>query len=190
MKDHELIERIDNGDKDAFDILFKKYYKPLKLYISSLSKDSYLAEDIVQEVFVNIWLNRGNLNVKKSVKGYLFWVSYTSFIDHYRKTKNRLNLFQDIKEKAIRDALPVDTEVMDLKIKKLQQIIETLPPICKNVLELNKINGLKYDEIAVKLNISKKTVESHMRAAFKKIRKGFENDAIILLLIRKLYLKL
>lgn len=184
MEDQELIDRIKHDDRDCFDLLFKKYYRPLVLYIRSLSKDMDLAEDIVQDVFFNLWSKRSKITIKKTVKGYLFWISYTSYIDHYRKSKHRSNLFNDIKEKAFRDALPEDTEVMELKIKKLKSVIESLPPNCKKVLELNKMGGLKYDEIALTLNISKKTVESHMRTAFEKIRQGFDNDPLILMLIR------
>lgn len=179
MKDQELIDKIKNNDRDSFDILFRKYYRPLVLYIKSLSQDVELAEDLVQDIFLNLWSNRSDLKIKKTVKGYLFWITYTSYIDHYRKTKNRINLFDDIKEKAFRDALPEDNEIMEMKVEKLKVIIESLPPSCKKVLELNKMSGLKYDEIALSLNISKKTVESHMRTAFEKIRQGFEKDPLI-----------
>lgn len=187
MEDQELIDKIKNNDRDSFDVLFKKYYRPLVLYIRSISQDIDLAEDIVQDVFFSLWSNRSGLNIKKTVKGYLFWISYTSYIDHYRKTKHRSSLFNEIKEKAFRDALPEDTEVMEMKVKKLKSIIENLPPKCKKVLELNKMGGLKYEEIARTLNISKKTVEAHMRTAFEKIRQGFEDDPLILFLIKPWY---
>ena len=190
MEDSELIYKIENDDRDAFDKLFKKYYKPLVSYIKSLSRDLFVAEEAVQQVFMNLWLNRHQLKINKTVKSYLYWVSYTTYIDQYRKTKHRAHLLDDIKEKAIRDALPEDKEFMNKRIKKLKQLIETLPPVCKEVLELSKIAGLKYDEIAQKLNISKKTVEAHMGTAFKKIRKGFESDNMFFLFIRKLNIKL
>ncbi|WP_375141560.1 sigma-70 family RNA polymerase sigma factor [Aestuariibaculum sp. M13] len=63
--------------------------------------------------------------------------------------------------------------------------MNTLPPKCKEILELNKLRGLNYKEIAEKLNISEKTVENQMSVAYKKIRKGFENDRLFLPLILK-----
>lgn len=186
MKDKKLLDRLKKDDTVAFDILFNMYYKPLVNYISAISQERQLAEDIVQNVFMNLWLNRHNLRINKTLKGYLYWVSYTNYIDKYRKTKLRSHLLDDIKEQAIRDALPEDKELGLRRIEKLKQIIETLPPVCKEVLELNKMRGLKYEEIAKRLNISKKTVESHMRAAFKKIRKGFESYNMFLFFIRSL----
>ncbi len=190
MTDYDLIHKIKNDDTEAFDVLFKRYYRVVVQYIRSISHDKYLAEDVVQQVFMTIWLNRHDLKINKSVKGYLFWVSYTTFVDQYRKSKRKSDLLTNIKEQAIRDALPEDHELLDIRIKKLKKLIETLPPVCKKVLELNKISGLKYDEIAKALNISKKTVESHMRVAFKKIREGFENDGMFFFFIRKLQEKL
>ncbi|WP_299670807.1 RNA polymerase sigma factor [uncultured Polaribacter sp.] len=186
MKDQELILSIKKDDRAAFDVLFKKYYKPLVGYIRSLSHDIYSSEDIVQQVFMTLWMNRHDLNISKTVKGYLYWVSYTTYIDQYRKTKHRTHLLGEIKEKTLRDAIPEDKELINSRIKKLKQLIETLPPVCKKVLELNKLGGLKYDEIAKTLNISKKTVESHMRTAFKKIRKGFDSDTLILFFLRNI----
>nr|WP_288837354.1 sigma factor-like helix-turn-helix DNA-binding protein [uncultured Flavobacterium sp.] len=74
---------------------------------------------------------------------------------------------------------------IDLKIKKLRELIETLPPATKEVLRLNKFGGLKYYEIAETLGISNKTVESHMRKTFQLIRKGFEGHGFYFLLFIK-----
>ncbi|MDD7885099.1 RNA polymerase sigma factor [Flavivirga sp. 57AJ16] len=190
MKDLELLQKIKNDDRAAFDMLFKKYYKLLVRYIKSLSHNINVAEDVVQQVFMNLWINRHELNIDKTVKGYLYWVSYTSYIDQYRKIKRRQNLLDDIKAQALRDSIMEDTEMLDNRIKKLKKLIDSLPPVCKKVLELNKLDGLKYNEIAERLNISKKTVESHMSSAFKKIRKGFDNDKLIMFFIRNVFVYL
>tara|TARA_R110002050_G_scaffold112951_1_gene227418 strand:+ start:7873 stop:8451 length:579 start_codon:yes stop_codon:yes gene_type:complete len=188
-EDRELIHKIINDDRVAFDILFKKYYKPLVYYVKSFSQDTYVSEDIVQQVFMYLWMNRNDLKINKSVKGYLYWVSHTKYIDLYRKTKRREHLLDDFKEKALRDSITEDKELLNIRIKKLKQLIDDLPPTCKTVLELNKLHGLKYNEIAKRLNISKKTVESHMSKAFKKIRKGFDNDKLIMFFIYSLFPK-
>lgn len=186
MEDQELIDKIKNGDSSAFDLLFKKYYKSLVRYIRSISNDIHISEDIVQQVFMNLWLDRNNIKINKTVKGYLYWMSYTSYINQYRKTKHRELLLDNIREKVIRDAIPENEELTANRIKKLKQLIQALPPVCREVLELSKIRGLKYSEIAEKMNISKKTVESHMGVAFKKIRKGFEDDNLFFFFIRRL----
>ncbi|WP_242158561.1 RNA polymerase sigma factor [Aestuariivivens sediminis] len=187
MEDWALFDKIKNDDQRAFDELFKKYYHPLVVYIVSHTNDVQIAEDIVQNIFVSFWSDRHQIKIAKTVKGYLYWVSYTAFLDHYRKIKRRRTLLNDFKEKALREAIEEDPEIIDVRIKKLKQLIEALPPMPKKVLELNKLRGLNYAEIAETLKISKKTVESHMRTAFKKIRKGFDNAYLILNLIRKVF---
>jgi RNA polymerase sigma-70 factor (ECF subfamily) len=187
MNDLDLILKIKTDDSDAFDVLFKAYYKDLVRYVRSLNNDLALSEDIVQQVFVNLWINRNTITIKNSVRGYLFSVSYTCYIDHYRKTKRQLDLLENFKSEIIRDHISENKDLLDYKIKRLRMVIDTLPPICKKVLELNKFEGLKYDEIADALNISKKTVESHMSLAFKKIRQGFKDDNLFLFFVHKVF---
>ncbi|QTD36912.1 RNA polymerase sigma-70 factor [Polaribacter batillariae] len=182
MEDQELIDGIKNNNIKAFDVLFKKYYKLLVIYLKTVTKDIYLAEDIVQQVFVNLWANRFNLNINKSVKGYLYRICYNDYLNHYRKSKRQNRILENFKEEAIRNLLQEEDDVQESNIRKLRQLIELLPPVCKKVLKLSKIQGLKYDEIAEKLGVSKKTVESHMGTAFKKIRQGFENDKMMWLI--------
>ncbi|WP_111307477.1 RNA polymerase sigma factor [Confluentibacter sediminis] len=187
MEDLDLIQKIKTDDSDAFDVLFKTYYKDLVRYIRSLNNDLALSEDIVQQVFVNLWINRSTITIKNSVRGYLFSASYTTYIDYYRKTRRQLDLLENFKSEIIRDHISENKDLLEHKIKRLRMVIDTLPPICKKVLELNKFEGLKYDEIANELNISKKTVESHMRLAFKKIRQGFKDDTLFLFFAHKVF---
>ncbi|MFI0429401.1 RNA polymerase sigma factor [Mariniflexile sp. HMF6888] len=187
MNDLELILKIKADDSDAFDVLFKTYYKDLVRYVRSLNNDLALSEDIVQQVFVNLWINRNTINIKNSVRGYLFSVSYTTYIDYYRKTRRQLDLLENFKSEIIREHISENNDLLEHKIKRLRMVIDTLPTICKKVLELNKFEGLKYDEIADVLNISKKTVESHMRLAFKKIRQGFKDDSLFLFFAHKVF---
>ncbi|MCR8668938.1 RNA polymerase sigma-70 factor [Aestuariibaculum sp. M13] len=185
MKELDLIHRIKKDDSEAFDILFKEHYRTLVRYIRSLNNDLQLAEDVAQQVFINLWINRESIIINKSVKGYLFSAAYTTYINDYRKTRRRLDLLENFKSEITAQHLSENKDDLEQKVKRLKKLIETLPPICKKVLELNKFEGLKYEEIATKLNISKKTVESHMRVAFKKIRDGFGEDNILLFFIRR-----
>ncbi|MBD0825384.1 RNA polymerase sigma factor [Aestuariibaculum marinum] len=178
MEDWDLITKISANNREAFDTLYKKYYRLLVNYIRSYTHDLQQAEDIVQQVFINLWLERQELKISNTVKAYLYWVSYTEYLDIYRKTKRRSDILDELKLSALKDVISEDQFYTELKIKRLKQLIETLPPTSKEVLKLNKFQGLKYSEIAEKLNISVKTVESHMRTAFKHIRKGFKNHGI------------
>ncbi|MFV0540235.1 MAG: RNA polymerase sigma factor [Aestuariibaculum sp.] len=180
MEDQRLIELIVKGDTNAFDLLFKKYYKSLVRYIHAFTNDIQISEDIVQQIFVNLWMNREDLNITKSVKGYLYLIAYNSYLNQYKKVKRRQGLLENFKAEVLTEYATEDQETLTDRVNRLMLLIETLPPNCREILRLNKFRGLKYSEIAKMMNISQKTVESQMRIAFKKIRKAFENDQFIL----------
>ncbi|WP_163407092.1 RNA polymerase sigma factor [Flavobacterium ajazii] len=183
MTDLLLIEAIKQDDNGAFEELFNRYYKSLVAYINTYTNDFELSEDIVQQTFITIWTQRKKLPIIKSIKNYLHTISYHSFIDHYNKSKRNDTFFEELKEKALRDSIDDNSELIDRRIQKLIKIVDSLPPRCKEILQLNKIEGLKYAEISAKLDISVKTVESQMRIAFQKIREGFEDDPSFLILL-------
>ncbi|AUP81253.1 RNA polymerase sigma factor [Flavivirga eckloniae] len=186
MDDLLLIESIQNNDKQAFSVLFEKYYNALVAYITTFSSDRELSEDIIQQTFIIIWTKRHKLNINRSPKSYLYSVAYNTYIDHCRKMKSRNSFFDDLREIALRDSIVEDSELLEKRLNKLKDIIESLPRGCKEILKLNKFNGLEYKDVAIKLGISRKTVETQMTIAFKKIRKGFENDNMFLFFIRSL----
>lgn len=190
MKDFELINAIEKDDNDAFKLLFNRYYTPLINYIQTHTRDKDLSKDLVQQTFITLWNQRYGLNISKSVKGYLYTLTYRIYVEHYRNSKRKNIFLEELKEEAIRESIFEDKEFNENRIEKLKSIVNTLPPRCKEILQLNKMKGLKYQEIAEKLNISQKTVEAQMRIAFQKIRKGFESDKMFLFFVRNLYGKL
>lgn len=182
MDDRLIIENIKNGDKKAFNLLFTRYYRPLVAYIVPFTNDVQEAENLVQDTFVSLWEKNNKLGDIRYPKSYLYTTTYNNFIDHYRKLKKRDLFFEDLRESIQRELITDNQELLDSKINRLKKLIKKLPPKCREILELNKLRGLKYKEIAERLDISEKTVEAQMAIAFKKIRKGFESNDLILVL--------
>ncbi|MBD0833395.1 RNA polymerase sigma factor [Aestuariibaculum sediminum] len=180
MEDLGLIQAIANNDKEAFNSLFSKYYRPLVIYITTYTNDVPASEDIVQQVFITIWEKRLKLEGVKSLKSYLYKIAYNTFIDQYRTTKKQNLFFEELRQDILRELITENKEYQEKRILQLKKLINTLPPKCKEILELNKLRGLNYKEIASKLNISEKTVDAQMRLAFKKIRLGFEDNNLLL----------
>lgn len=186
MTDFQLIEAISKDDEKAFKVLFTNYYKSLISYITTFTNDVYLSEDIVQQAFIALWVKRRKLKIVKSPKSYLHKMTYNTYIDYTRKKKSESVFFNDLKEAALRESIVEDKDILEKRLIKLKSIIDSLPPRCKEIFELNKLGGgLKYTEIATKLNISIKTVEAQMGIAFQKIRKGFEKDKSFLFFLQK-----
>jgi RNA polymerase sigma-70 factor (ECF subfamily) len=167
-----LWKRIQKDDKQAFNSLFNSSYKKLCVYIVQFTKNMDDAEDIVQEVFVDIWLKRHSINIHSSIKSYLYRATYNSYVDRVRK-EQRNNLFLiELKHQALQTQIE-DKNDSEQKVQKIKMIVEQLPQKCKQIFLLSKSEGLKNKEIAISLNISIKTVESQMRIAFQKIRSKY-----------------
>ncbi|MDO5970366.1 RNA polymerase sigma-70 factor [Flavivirga aquimarina] len=173
MDDRLLWEKIQNNDQLAFKSLFDSYYKPLFSSILQYTYSIPEAEDIVQDVFIKLWIKRETVIIKTSLKSYLFRSAYNTYIDKYRKQKIKNNLVESLKYDTLLTLLEEDDSEFKLKAERIKKIVETLPKRCKEILLLSKQEGYKNKEISKILKISIKTVESQLSIAYKKIRKGF-----------------
>lgn len=179
MTDSNLFLGIKNHNSIAFQQFYNKYYQRLLSFIVTFTNDREQAKDIVQEAFVILWTNRKSIDPLKSPKSYIFFIAKNIFIDYYRKEKRDNQFLIDLKETALRERIEDNGEEISRRIEKMNSLIEALPEKCKVILKMNKIEGLKYQEIADHLDISLKTVESQMRIAYKKIREQSKKKDLI-----------
>ena len=182
-KDFLFVEKLKKGDYDAYTLLMNDYYKNLCGYANLFTKDPSMSEDIVQNVFVKLWVYRKKIDPNIPIKRYLHKSVYNEFIDQYRKNKSVISL----EEKHLRTINTIiDDNSFDIEklMTRVNNEIEKLPEKCKKVFILNKKEGLTHDEIAEYLQISKKTVEGHITRAFKilnqKLGKKIKSILIIL----------
>ncbi|GAA3604747.1 RNA polymerase sigma-70 factor [Flavivirga amylovorans] len=189
MNELEAVLKLKKGEEEGFNFFFDKYYNRLVAYIVTFNNDKEKAEDIVQDAFINFWKNRAKLDPNKSPKSYLYSITLNRFIDTINKNKKEQLYLSEIWKRSLESVIEEDDFVLEKRLKKMNQILVNLPPKCKKIILLNKIEGLKYKDIAVSLGISIKTVESQMRIAFKKIREGFEEDSYFFLLFGRGFIK-
>lgn len=131
------------------------------------------AEDIVQETFYRIWKNRIELDENKSIQSYLFTSIRNSCLNilQHKKTENQYaRLMATVYLNNLDEVSPHESLVAEDIEKDFHNALEKLPSQCRKIFELNRLDGLKYHEIAEKLNISTKTVETQMSRALVKIR--------------------
>jgi RNA polymerase sigma-70 factor (ECF subfamily) len=175
--DHTDIEELmykilREGDYAAFQQLFKKMYGPLCQFCVKFVHVKEVAEELVSDVFYNIWKNRQRIIVT-SPKAYLFTAVRNRGFDHLRKVKK--SVWCDLEEAT---HIPADsTDSQDILVhyelnKSLEQSIASLPKQCRLIFELSRDHGMKYKEIASMLNISIKTVETQMGRALKHLRQS------------------
>lgn len=173
--DRELVSRIHDGDEGAFAALFDEYVVPLCIFVLSYVQSRETAADVVHDVFLRIWQRRDELEIRDSVKAYL-----------YRATRNRaLNLIrretleQRWKDEAALESaaapassvLPVDESMdRDTLVAAVERVAAELPERCRMVFLLRWRDGLRHGEIAEVMGISPKTVENQMTRALRTLR--------------------
>jgi RNA polymerase sigma-70 factor (ECF subfamily) len=182
-KDFLFVEKLKKGDYDAYTLLMNDYYKNLCGYANLFTKDPSKSEDIVQNVFVKLWVYRKKIDSNIPIKRYLHKSVYNEFIDQYRKNKSVISL-EEKHLKAINTVIDNNSFDIEKLMIRVNDEIEKLPEKCKRVFILNKKEGLTHDEIAEYLQISIKTVEGHITRAFKilnqKLGKKIKSILIIL----------
>lgn len=179
MIDKKYIKRLKSGDELAYKKLYDDYYVWLCNYIYKLCDNKKLSEDIVQDTFLNFYQKRNKISIKHSFKNYLFKACYNQFLQHLRKNKVKYDILDTVKWEAIADTYDKQEEIKYEKINHIHQLIEELPPKCREVFIKSKLDRLKYKEIANEMDISVKTVENHISKALKFLR----TKAITLLLL-------
>ncbi|MEN0003542.1 MAG: RNA polymerase sigma-70 factor [Bacteroidota bacterium] len=170
--DEVLLQQVHTrNDKRAFEQLYQRYYTLLCRQVHRLVYDESIAEEIVSNVFIKIWRNRAKLRVDKKVKAYLKTAVRNQAIDHLRKqVKSRPfngEITQDYRSSyAQPDELMIGQEMR----AKVEAAIQSLPTQGQHIFRLSREEGMKYREIASSLNISIKTVETHMRRSLIHLR--------------------
>ena len=175
LKEQQQLRKIQKGNIDSFEKLFHRFYPGLCGYSESLLGKSEIAEEVVQDVFYNIWKNRETLRINKSWQGYLYRSVYNNSMMYLRKMRREYPL--DERNTPEREVdTPDPSELMQLnEVSELvSRTLENLPERTREIFRLNRQEGLKYREIAERLSISLKTVEANMGKALKALRNSLE----------------
>lgn len=168
-----LIQRIKEGEEYAFEIAFLKYHTPLCRYIWKYVRSEELSKEIGQEVFTEVWEGRKNLNPSGHLRGFLFEVARNKALDYIKHQKIAEQYISEAKRQKKEDFYKSlyreENDDQDFH-EAVKESINDLPPRGRQIFELNRDEGLTYIEISEYLDISVKTVETHMRRVLKTLR--------------------
>lgn len=185
--DRDMLLRLKAGNVEAFDFFYRKHRGRIYANILKLVKSPDIAADILQEVFIKVWNNAPGIDINQSFEGYLVRIAQNSVYDFFRKAARQKKLEDKLITSSLAD-IDSDADIeLDLEesIKLLSKEIDLLPPKCKEVFQLCKLEGKSYEEVAQLLNISTATVNNHIVKATRilKSRLGKIDVMLILLLI-------
>ncbi len=174
-KDLNILKKIKKGDIKSFEALFHRYYPRMCLYAQSLLKKESIAEEIVQDVFFNIWKNRKEFMLTSGWQSYLYRSVYNNAMSYLRKMQRESGLDDQIAERVMGTS---NDPFEEMNFKELnvaiRETMEKLPERTRQIFRLSRFEGLTYPEIAKKLSISIKTVEANMGKALKAFRLSLE----------------
>jgi RNA polymerase sigma-70 factor (ECF subfamily) len=168
--ERDLQERIRAGDEGAFDSVFRSHYPHLVRMAESVVRERALAEEIAQDVMLELWRRRESLQVEQSIRAYLIRATRNRALNHIRHQRivAREAAFAALESpsspSAEEDMLGVELE------RAVRDAVAGLSENCREVFRLSRESGLKYTEIATTLEISVKTVEKRMGQALSELR--------------------
>lgn len=171
-EDLRLLKLFKQGDNTCFELLYKRYNGKIYNFIMKISGgDNYIAEDIVQNVFVKLWEDQQKIKSEGSFSALLFTMSKNLFCDHVRKVA-RQNVYKGYLLENFTES-HIDSEIeYKLLESEIDKLIMKLPPARRKVYLLSKKEHFTNKEIAKHLNISEKTVEAQLTSAMKFMRKS------------------
>ncbi|HEX3007757.1 MAG TPA: RNA polymerase sigma-70 factor [Bacteroidales bacterium] len=181
-RERALSSQIREGNKDAFRILYDLYSRKIYGFALNYLKSQSEAEEVVQVVFVKIWENRGDIRDDLSLQSYLYKVTINHIYNLFKFKRIR-----DIDENFVlaekSDYSTLEKIQFDNLSENINKLIDQLPEQRRVIFKLSRMRGLSHDEIAKKLNISIRTVESQIYKALKFLKKHLGEELMLLLLI-------
>ncbi len=179
MDDLILWRRIKDGDTHALKELHDHFFYPMCLYGTKVLKDGAEIEDVVSECFIKLWVDRGKISIKGSLKSYLFYMMRNAMIDVVRKSKNSHITSIAVVPEIVEEERPFEEEEF---YSDLYFAISKLPDQRRKILELAVYNSYTYKEIAEELNISVNTVKTQIARAYHFLKEELDPKTLLFLL--------
>ena len=175
--DHELFRSIATGNESAFAELFRRYDRRIYPFVLKMIKDTVLAEEITQEIFIKIWRYRETLTAIDQPESYILTIAARHTLDQIKKRLNEHRMLKRFSA-GFKSAHNDPEELLLLKDTEelIQRAVDQLPPQQKSVYLLSRKQGMSYEEIGRELNISPNTVRNHLVKALATIRIWLEQQ--------------
>lgn len=172
INESHIISRMISGDINAFKLIFDRYYPQVRFFTLGIVKDSFVADDIAQNVFIKVWTKRELIDSGRKFNSYLYSITKNEITDYFRSLVISESLDNALYLKDNDHTDEMIESAYDLShIKELVMTeVENMPPQRRTVFIMSRLQGLSNDEIATKLDISKRTVERHLNMALHILR--------------------
>ncbi len=171
--DQELVERIREGDKAAFRVLFDQHYKTLVGTAVNILKDEARGKDAVQEVFLQVWKSRKKLEIRTSLGAYLKRGVINRSLNQVNYAKNFVAEGQLREHTMLTHSALDELALQDLE-SALRASLDLLPERCRLIFVMKRLEGMSHKEISEALGISPKTIENQITKAMKVLKEALQ----------------
>jgi len=179
-----LLLQFRKGNELAFERLYRLHSRYLLSSIQMLIKDKEVAAEILQDVFLKVWVHRESIDPKKSFKNFVFTIARNLVYDHLRRAALDVKKRHELMQRAIEIYIHVEEQLINKENDALlSDVVDHLPVQCRKVYTLSKFEGKSHQEISECLNISLATVNNHMVKANRKIRSFLLKNGALSLII-------
>lgn len=169
--EQNIVRQLIAGKEAAFELLYNSYKRPLAANILRLVKSEELASEILQNLFIKVWNNRGQVDPEKPFKAYLYRMAKNMVVDVFRKAARDERLHQHLMRNATEIYSHIEEDIYQKEQESMvMATIDRLPPQRKRIFLLFKIEGKSYQEISDELGISKATINEHITKANRFLR--------------------
>lgn len=187
--DSVLVERLQKGDVQAFDLLYAKYGGKLYAFGLRYRRSAAEAEELVQSVFLKLWESHKSLKKESSFKSYLFTIAYNEICKLFRKWNYQQKFISD----TLYENAQTSTEIEDgidyqSFQERVSQIVEKLPRRQKDIFIKSRQEGKSTREIAGEVGLSPGTVDNYISEALKFVRARLHKESLVVLLLVSLFL--
>jgi RNA polymerase sigma-70 factor (family 1) len=187
-EDNELVERLQKGDLESFDLIYDKYSGKLYAFGLKYLRSKEEAEELVQSVYLKLWENHKNLRIELSFKSYLFTIAYNDICKLFRKRYYNQKFINDTLYEN-HQATSKSEDELDFKslMERVQKIIDKLPDRQKDIFVKSRQEGKSSKEIAEEVGLTSGTVDNYISESLKFIRIRLRNEDFALLLFFSLF---
>jgi RNA polymerase sigma-70 factor, ECF subfamily len=166
LDDKNVLSRLKKGDFLAFNQVFYKYYKKVYYFAFCYLKNTHDAEEVAQEVFLNLWKFRKNINEERNFSNYIFKITYNAVCRIFRARLTRKKQMDNLLKNSDKDNLFTAPEVeFENLLEEFEMYVDRLPAQQKKVFILSTRDRMESEKIAEQMNISLKTVENYLAHA-------------------------
>jgi len=180
-EDNELLRRVVLGDEKAFRVVFNKYHNRLGSHLFRITKSHELAQEVVQDIFLKIWMNRAELSGVQNFRAYLYVMSKNHALNCLKTLALEKTLTTSLEENQ--DFQTDDVTEENEKYQLIDEAIDHLPPQQKQVYLMSRHERLKYHEIADRLSLSRETVKKYLQISSESISSYIRKKLFISILV-------